>query len=115
VAISVPASLTRRICVEPMRSPRRVTSAVAMKCAPMPWRRWSTRRSIVPMRTNRCSTCIVFSSACRSPIATISAKPPIASSVAEITPPCSRPCEALPISAGRVDRRMRGSGARADS
>jgi hypothetical protein len=35
--------------------------------------------------------------------------------VAEITPPCSRPCEALPISAGRIDRRMRGSGARADS
>ncbi len=43
-------------------------------------------------RAKRSITCSLVSSACFSPRATISASPASASSVAEMTPPCRRPC-----------------------
>jgi hypothetical protein len=91
VAISVPWSFTKRIWVEATRPPRRVTSAEATKCSPMPWRRKSMRRSMVPILAKRLITCRALSWGCRCAMPTMMARPPMASSTEEMTPPCRRP------------------------
>src|SRR6218665_1629309 len=60
------------------------------------------RRSIVPSLLKRCSRVAGASSRWRRPIAAITARPPIASSVALMTPPCRRWCVKWPISSGFI-------------